>query len=175
MNNLNRNKNKNNIIVLVLFMMMAATMFSLFNTQATKTISIKEFESIVDKYDMNETVISPRLNVINVSGTYKKDGRIHQFEVRYPHSEGKIEELTNTLKEKDSTLMISDPFEPSTFKDYILPLIPYVLVLGVMFMMMSRAGGGNNKAFNFGESKAKIQGNVKVRFDDVAGADEEKE
>ncbi len=175
MNNLNRNKNKNNIIVLVLFMMMAATMFSLFNTQATKTISIKEFESIVDKYDMNETVISPRLNVINVSGTYKKDGRIHQFEVRYPHSEGKIEELTNTLKEKDSTLMISDPFQPSTFKDYILPLIPYVLVLGVMFMMMSRAGGGNNKAFNFGESKAKIQGNVKVRFDDVAGADEEKE
>ena len=42
-------------------------------------------------------------------------------------------------------------------------------------MMMSKAGGGNNKAFNFGESKAKIQGDIKVRFDDVAGADEEKE
>jgi len=36
-------------------------------------------------------------------------------------------------------------------------------------------GGGNNKAFEFGRSKAKLEGGIKVRFDDVAGCDEEKE
>ena len=35
--------------------------------------------------------------------------------------------------------------------------------------------GGNNKAFDFAKSRAKIQSNVKVRFKDVAGCDEEKE
>ena len=159
----------------MLFVMMAITMFSLVNTQTTKTISIKEFENVVEKYELSNTVLSPRMNVINISGNYKKDGRLHQFEVRYPSSESTLNELTHVLSEKDASFLTADPFEPNTFRDYILPLVPYVLVLGVMFTMLSRSGGGNNKAFSFGESKAKIQGNVKVRFDDVAGADEEKQ
>lgn len=36
-------------------------------------------------------------------------------------------------------------------------------------------GGNNNKAFEFGKSKARLEGNIKVRFNDVAGCDEEKE
>ena len=42
-----------------------------------------------------------------------------------------------------------------------------------MFSKMN--GGGANKAFEFSKSKARIEGNVKVRFKDVAGCDEEKE
>ena len=34
--------------------------------------------------------------------------------------------------------------------------------------------GGNNKAFEFGNSRAKLERNSKTRFTDVAGADEEK-
>ena len=36
-------------------------------------------------------------------------------------------------------------------------------------------GGGNNKAFEFSKSRARLEGNIKVRFDDVAGCDEEKQ
>ena len=36
-------------------------------------------------------------------------------------------------------------------------------------------GGVNKQAMNFGKSRANVQGNIKVRFSDVAGAEEEKE
>ena len=168
-------KNRNNIVILFLLLSMLSVLLGLMNTQTSRTVSIKEFEEIVEKHKLDKTEISPRYNVINIVGEYEKDGKAYVYEVRYPFSEEKINELTNLLKEKDAKLKIADPYEPNTFVDYILPLIPYVILIGLMFMMMNRAGGGNNKAFNFGESKAKIQSNVKVRFADVAGAEEEKE
>ena len=41
--------------------------------------------------------------------------------------------------------------------------------------MMSNTAGGNNKAFEFGNSRAKLEKNSKTHFSDVAGMDEEKE
>lgn len=155
---------------------MLLTMNNLVSSQAHKKISINEFEKIVEKHDIENTIISQRYNVINVKGNYKdENGRMVGFEVRYPLSDQIVNELTMTLKDKDATLLVEDPFEPNALRDYILPLIPYALVLGAMIFIMRNAGGGNARAFDFGKSKAKIQGDVKVRFDDVAGADEEKE
>ena len=62
-------------------------------------------------------------------------------------------------------------------------LLPYLLVIVVMFvfmfMMMGRAAGGNGggKMMNFGKSRARMQDPhvKKVRFDQVAGLQEEKE
>lgn len=62
-----------------------------------------------------------------------------------------------------------------------LPLLMY-LILGVggiiivimLFRRMGDVGGGKN-AMSFGKSHANMQDNVKVRFSDVAGAEEEKE
>ena len=42
-------------------------------------------------------------------------------------------------------------------------------------MFAKMGGGGNNKAFEFAKSKARVESNVKVRFKDVAGCEEEKE
>ena len=52
-----------------------------------------------------------------------------------------------------------------------------VLVLGVvMFFVVLRAtSGGGGKIMNFGKTKARVTTNIKVRFSDVAGAEEEKE
>ena len=41
--------------------------------------------------------------------------------------------------------------------------------------MFSRMGGGNKQAFDFSKSPANRQENINVKFDDVAGAEEEKE
>ncbi|MFI3114617.1 MAG: ATP-dependent zinc metalloprotease FtsH [Clostridia bacterium] len=59
-------------------------------------------------------------------------------------------------------------------------LAPYLilfLVLGVVwFVMLKRQDGGGKSAMSFGKSKAKIasEGDLKVRFSDVAGSEEEK-
>ncbi len=57
----------------------------------------------------------------------------------------------------------------------LYPIIGIVLI-GVMAFFLFRSMGGQNKqAMNFGKSKANAQANLKVRFTDVAGADEEKQ
>ena len=57
----------------------------------------------------------------------------------------------------------------------LYPIIGIILI-GVMAFFLFRSMGGQNKqAMNFGKSKANVQGNLKVRFTDVAGADEEKQ
>ena len=57
-------------------------------------------------------------------------------------------------------------------------LIP-VLIIAFLFIFLSQAqgGGGGGRMMNFGKSKAKMYDNQKrrVRFSDVAGADEEKQ
>ena len=52
-----------------------------------------------------------------------------------------------------------------------------ILVVGVVaFILIMRAmTGGGGKVANFGKTKAKVSTNLKVRFSDVAGAEEEKE
>lgn len=59
---------------------------------------------------------------------------------------------------------------------FLMNVFPFLLIAGVAFFMFSKMNaGGNNKAFEFSKSRAKIEGNIKVRFKDVAGCDEEKE
>src|SRR5690625_7580227 len=59
--------------------------------------------------------------------------------------------------------------------------VPFILIGLIFFIIFTRAqgggGGGGGKMMNFGKSKAKLytEEETKVRFKDVAGADEEKQ
>ena len=54
--------------------------------------------------------------------------------------------------------------------------VPYIFLGILAFVLFSRLNGGaNNKAFEFGKSRARLEGDIRVRFTDVAGCDEEKE
>lgn len=65
----------------------------------------------------------------------------------------------------------------NVFLSSVLPIL--LLLAGFMFIMamMNRQAGGGGKMANFGKSRAKMntERDVKVRFQDVAGCDEEKE
>ena len=59
-------------------------------------------------------------------------------------------------------------------------IIPYLIIFaafGVFYYLLMRSQGGGKQMMNFGKSHARVQGGDKlqVTFDDVAGADEEKE
>ena len=57
----------------------------------------------------------------------------------------------------------------------LFPLLGVVLVAVIFLWIMRSSMGGNSKAMNIGKTKAHVQSNLKVRFADVAGAEEEKE
>ena len=75
---------------------------------------------------------------------------------------------------KNIKYTFSDPNEESIWSS-IFPLLGVVAVALIFFFIMRSAAGGGNAAMNIGKAKAHVQNNLKVRFSDVAGAEEEKE
>ena len=65
----------------------------------------------------------------------------------------------------------------STWLSSIVTFIMLIFMGTFIFIMFSQQGGGGSKVMNFGKSKAKLytKGDKPVTFNDVAGADEEKE
>ena len=63
----------------------------------------------------------------------------------------------------------------TTFMDFVpmLLIIAVVVVLGVLFFRA--VNKGDRQAISFSKSKARLNDNIKVKFTDVAGAEEEKE
>ncbi len=100
------------------------------------------------------------------------DGK--KFELYYTNSAGLIEDVKNN-PDKFAGLTISE--KPKT-NDWLLTLLPnifFIVALGLFFMfMLNQMQGSNNRAMQFGKSRARLQsdGRGKVTFADVAGIDE---
>ena len=57
----------------------------------------------------------------------------------------------------------------------LLPVFGGLLLIVMFWLIMRSASGASQANMNIGKSKAHVQSNLKVRFSDVAGAEEEKE
>ena len=69
----------------------------------------------------------------------------------------------------------NDPSSSSLLSSLLVPIIMIALLALVFFFIMRKTNGANNKALNFGKTKANQVKDSKVRFSDVAGAEEEKQ
>ncbi len=93
-----------------------------------------------------------------------------------------VNEVITYLEDED---VLNYTLENVPAENWFVMLLPYVLVIGAMFlffMMMSNqaaanAGGSGNKMMNFGKSRAKMMTDEtkRVTFANVAGLKEEKE
>lgn len=144
---------------------------------STKNLNYNQFMATADKLEFTKADLSVGNTVIDVKGVYKKDGKDVNFTVRVPNTEKNVSYLTDTFKKnKDTILTVSDPNRESLLMKFLMNVFPFLIIAGIAFFMFSKMNsGGNAKAFEFSKSKAKIEGNIKVRFKDVAGCDEEKE
>ena len=71
------------------------------------------------------------------------------------------------------TISYSDPNAGSIWSS-VLPILGIVLVCVVFWLIMRSTMSGGGRVTSFAKTKARVSQNVKVRFTDVAGADEEK-
>src|SRR5690625_2188706 len=101
------------------------------------------------------------------------------FIAQVPDNPDTITEITKLATEQ-SVLMIEEEEQPSAFVSFLTMMLPFLLIGLIFFFFLTRAqggGGGGGRVMNFGKSKAKLydDSKEKVRFSDVAGADEEKQ
>jgi cell division protease FtsH len=81
--------------------------------------------------------------------------------------------LKNWLKIKQE--VVAKP--PSNISNIILGILPWLFFIFLMTLFFRRVASGQDRAFTFGKSRAKIltESKPKVTFEDVAGVDEAKE
>ncbi len=63
----------------------------------------------------------------------------------------------------------------SSWIETLMPILYIVLACVAVFLIFRMFAKSNNSAMQFGKNKARVTSDVKVRFSDIAGADEEKE
>ncbi|MCM1545489.1 MAG: ATP-dependent zinc metalloprotease FtsH [Clostridiales bacterium] len=81
--------------------------------------------------------------------------------------------LNSWMKEFDIDVSYKDPNAGSVWSS-ILPIAGVILVCVVFWLIMRSTISGGSKAMSFAKTKARVSTNIKVRFTDVAGAEEEK-
>ncbi|MCI6407903.1 ATP-dependent zinc metalloprotease FtsH [Veillonella caviae] len=85
--------------------------------------------------------------------------------------------LIKTLTDNGVEITAAPPEQPSWWMSLLGSAIPIIILVVVFFFIMQQTQGGGGRVMNFGKSRAKMigDGNVKVKFNDVAGAEEAKQ
>lgn len=200
MNN-NNNKNglfRNSLFYIVIFLGIMGALYYVFGNHSnsqSQQIQSSQFVTELKKGNVKSFTMQPSGSTYKVTGVYKKAQKSKETSglVGFPSSESKVDHFsTNVLTNDSSVAQIKKYAEKNNVKYgakeeesssiwiqlliYVVPLFFFIIFF---YMMMGQAGqgGGNGRVMNFGKAKAKPvdKKNNKVRFSDVAGAEEEKQ
>lgn len=143
---------------------------------STVQMNYTQFEKIADEVDFKKSSMTISSTVIHLEGTYEQNSKTVGYKVIVPRTEKNIEKLEKSLQRNGGKLTVEDPNQGSVWISILSQIIPFLIIAVFFYFMFAKmGGGGNNKAFEFAKSKARVESNVKVRFKDVAGCEEEKE
>ncbi|MDY2842008.1 MAG: ATP-dependent zinc metalloprotease FtsH [Candidatus Borkfalkiaceae bacterium] len=98
---------------------------------------------------------------------------VKAFTTNYSRSTEPVSAIENMLLNAGVSFTYTDPNAGSIWST-LMPIFGYVLVAVVFFIIMMQTQGGTKGAMNFAKTNARLNHNLKVRFSDVAGAEEEK-
>ena len=117
-----------------------------------------------------------KMNVLYVGTSSKSISNNPDAYVYVPNRADPIEKIYEEAPAGHlPTIVLNDPSRNSIWSS-LLPIVVGIVLIGVFLFILNRQNmGANNKAMSFGSTKARVTGNVKERFTDVAGAEEEKE
>lgn len=188
-----------NPFLIILVIATLVTAFQFFNADqqvATQEISYSQVITELKNDNVSEITYQPDSSVIEITGTYKEEqeandelaSSIKLFQVsstiKYKNfkalilpSETSLSELQTLADEHGVKVTVKPESTNGLWFSILLNLVPLIIFGVFIMMMMNQGGGGARGAMNFGRNKAKAleQSNIKVRFSDVAGAEEEKQ
>lgn len=181
----NNNNGKTLLIYLLVSVAIICGLVYMLTSMSTKS-SDKKYSEIMEQFD-SLNVSQFELDLGSGQLKYKLKGEDKVYSYTVPNVSLFANEVlggedAENYRKKYNTENPDDPLQynliPISDNSFWLNLIPTLLMLGVMIFffvfMMKNAGGG--KMSSFGKTNAKMApSSKKATFEDVAGADEEKE
>ncbi len=170
------------------------------NSSTDNEVSFSQFKEYVPQNDIKEIVIVPNMRLAHVflkdealkKETYKEFakqrgisfiGKIPNFSVQYLDLQNFENYLTDQKKENKLDFTLDVKQQDNTLTDFIIGLLPFILIIGLWLFFMKRMSGGQGggpggQIFNIGKSKAKLfdqKADIKTTFKNVAGLEGAKE
>lgn len=144
------------------------------NNQPTKNITYNEFISHLENNDVKSFSMQPERGVYEVRGQLKGDDG-NYFQTYVMNSDTLLNRIDNAAK--NARVEVLPAKETSGWVSFFTTIIPFLIIFILFFFLLNQAQGGGSRVMNFGKSKARLYNDEKkkVRFRDVAGADEEKQ
>ncbi|MEG0092744.1 MAG: AAA family ATPase, partial [Erysipelotrichaceae bacterium] len=169
-------KRLTNLLPWILVIMISSMLLNMNMSSNEKTFSYNEFVSQSKDMKFSDTKVSVGTTIIDVSGTYFKGSKEKKFMVTLPRTDENIAWVTKVVDEKGKNkVVVENANQTNYWMEFAIQILPILALGGLAFFMFSRMNaGGNNKAMEFSKSRARVEGDIKVRFKDVAGCDEEK-
>ncbi|EXJ16109.1 ATP-dependent zinc metalloprotease FtsH [Imhoffiella purpurea] len=158
---------------LLLWVVIAIVLMSVFNnftaTQSTpRNLNYSDFIEQVKQGGVKEVTIQGRtIEGVNESG--------QRFTTFSPGDDGLVGDLLN----HNVVIKAAPPEKQSVLMQILINWFPLLILIGlwILFMRQMQGGAGGRGAMSFGKSRARMlsEDQIKVTFQDVAGAEEAKE
>jgi len=174
-----KNKNVDFLVIAVVILLILGIFIFMRNlTGRPDELTYNDFIQYVEEGRIERVTITPvggdNIDLDNITGVYKNsENKSAYFTVIVNRDEFQNKILpiliTQNVEVKYHKLSSADWL---TIISFILPIL---LFIGLMVFLLKNTNASNNKAFDFGRSRARLARHSKVTFKDVAGVDEEKQ
>ncbi|WP_209262284.1 ATP-dependent zinc metalloprotease FtsH [Thiorhodococcus minor] len=158
---------------LLLWVVIAIVLMSVFNNftttqSSTRSLNYSDFIEQVKAGSVKEVTIQGRL----IEGVTETGQR---FSTYSPGDDGLVGDLLNS----NVVIKAAPPEKQSVLMQILINWFPLLILIGlwILFMRQMQGGAGGRGAMSFGKSRARMlsEDQVKVTFQDVAGAEEAKD
>jgi len=178
-----------NLLMILLLAIIAIIIILTFgNTNAPQELTNSEFVAVLLNEEVSSVSITPlgdtNYRAYKVTGSLANDKTYITYlanDIEFDNVYALINQLNTDTDDQGAYITSNNvdynylPAAAYTIIDLIIPII-FIGGLIVLFVVITKGGNNANKqAFDFGKSRAKLSKGQKTTFDDVAGADEEKE
>ena len=196
MNNKKNNGFVKNSLLYILIIVSLVTAFQYYfsgSNSQTQRISYTNLVKQLKKGEIKTLTYQPSGTILEVTGDYKEAKKVDSssdlnfldnssrdvtgFNSTILYSDSALDTIQKVADDAGVTIKVKQESSSGTWISVIMSFLPLVIMIVFFSMMMNQGGGGARGAMSFGKNKAKTQseGKVKVRFSDVAGAEEEKQ
>jgi len=170
---------RNTGFYLIIFLVTVG-IFQFISSQNKATVGLRydELRTAIESGNVEELSVKFDNQTYFVTGKYKQKPANAESSEFVSRIGVKAEEKILSWQEQFGFKLENKKMDtPSIWLTFLTSIIPFIIILVLFFFLMNQAQGGGGKVMNFGKSKARLYDNEKKRitFEDVAGADEEKQ